>query len=261
MIKVVILISLLLLLPSDIWANNQWNLVWNDEFNGIIGTPPDPSKWTYEKIEHNHNGELQYYTDHPDNASLDGSGHLIIRAIREDFGDRRYTSARLNTVNKFERTYGFFEARIKIPSGKGIWPAFWMLGSNRELVGNPACGEIDIMENIGNQLFMNNNALHGPGYSGSHGLSQRTNMPFLLSDGFHVYGVEWAPNRARFYVDGVTTATFTINDLPRGTKWVFDHPMYMILNLAVGGQWPGSPDESTQFPAEMIVDYVRVYRK
>ncbi len=168
----------------------------------------------------------------------------------------------MKTSGKFEQQYGRFEARIKISYGQGMWPAFWMLGNDIGTVGWPTCGEIDIMENIGKEPAMVHGTIHGPGYSGGTGIGS----PFSLAKGrfaddYHLYAVEWEPNLVRFYVDNNLYATRTPADLPQGTKWVYDHPFFMILNLAVGGDWPGAPDNATVFPQTMLVDYVRVYKK
>jgi beta-glucanase (GH16 family) len=170
----------------------------------------------------------------------------------------------LKTQSKFAQTYGRFEARIKIPRGQGIWPAFWMLGDDVETgSGWPKSGEIDIMENIGKEPGMVHGTIHGPGYSGEHGIGAPYSLPAgqKFADDFHIFAVEWEPETIRFYVDGHLYATRTPADLPKGTKWVYDHPFFVLLNLAVGGSWPGSPDASSIFPQEMLVDYVRVYRR
>jgi beta-glucanase (GH16 family) len=169
----------------------------------------------------------------------------------------------MKTSVKFEQAYGRFEARIKIPYGQGLWPAFWMLGNDIATVGWPSCGEIDIMENIGREPGLVHGTIHGPGYSGNSAIG----APFSLSagqrfaDDFHVYAVEWEPNVIRFYVDTNLYATRVPGDLPPGARWVYDHPFFVLLNVAVGGYWPGSPDASTVFPQAMLVDYVRVYKR
>ena len=174
----------------------------------------------------------------------------------------KFTSARIKSRELFAQAYGRFEARIKIPSGRGLWPAFWMLGDNIKLVGWPSCGEIDVMENIGKEPATVHGTLHGPGYSAAAGISS----PYELHGGrnfagdFHLFAVEWEPNVIRFYVDNDLYATRTPADLPNGARWVYDHPFFIILNLAVGGNWPGPPDAKTSFPVSMLVDYVRVYQ-
>ena len=179
------------------------------------------------------------------------------------YGTCQYTSARLLTAGKVDVTYGRVESRLKMPGGQGLWPAFWMLGENIGSVGWPACGEIDIMENIGREPVTNHGSMHGPGYSGATPETAIYNLPggARFSDDYHVFAVEWEPNVVRFYVDGALYQTRTPADLPPGTKWVYDHPFFILLNVAVGGGWPGSPDGSTQLPQQMLVDYVRVYQK
>lgn len=248
-----------------------WTLVWSDEFNGASGAAVDGTKWVLETGGGGWgNNELEYYTNSTRNASTDGSGNLVITAIRETlarkfrcwYGQCQYTSARLKTQGKFNQAYGRFEARIKIPYGQGIWPAFWMLGNNIGTAGWPNCGEIDIMENIGREPAIAHGTIHGPGYSGANGIGSAYTLssgPF--SDTFHVFAVEWEPNVIRWYVDGNLYQTRTPADLPAGASWVFDHPFFMLLNVAVGGYWPGNPDATTTFPQKMYVDYVRVYRK
>lgn len=237
-----------------------WTLTWSDEFNG---SAIDASKWTYNTGGDGWgNNELEYYTNRPANAYLE-NGVLVIKAIREPFGNREYTSARLLTQGKFTQTYGRFEARMKLPYGQGIWPAFWMLGEDISTKGWPACGEIDIMENIGKEPFTVHGTIHGPGYFGGNGIGGAYSLPggAKFSDDFHVYAVEWEPAALRFYVDDQLYKTATPADLPAGAKWVYDHPFFLLLNLAVGGNWPGNPDSSTRFPQLLTVDYVRVYRQ
>jgi beta-glucanase (GH16 family) len=203
---------------------------------------------------------LECYTDRAENAALDGSGVPLRQA--ESFLARNYTSARLKTQGKFEHTYGRFEARIRIPKGQGIWPAFWMLGNDIGSAGWPTCGEIDIMENIGREPTTVHGTIHGPGYSGGNGIGASYSLPgnAPFADDYHVYAVEWEASAIRWYVDGNLYAR-TPADLPSGARWVYDHPFFMIMNVAVGGQWPGNPDGTTSFPQTMLVDYVRVYDK
>src|SRR6266851_965560 len=252
------------------YADNPavWKLVWSDEFDGPTGSAVDPSKWSFD-IGGNGwgNNELETYTSRTANAYRDG-GLLVIKALKETFtgSDNRtrdYTSARLLTKNKFTQAYGRFEARIKIPYGQGIWPAFWMLGDNINTAGWPTCGEIDIMENIGKEPSIVHGTFHGPGYSGGNGVSAAYTLSGgqKFSDDFHTFAVEWEPNVVRFYVDGLLYKTRTPADLPTGTSWVFDHPFFIVLNVAVGGYWPGNPDATTVFPQQMLVDYVRVYQR
>ena len=243
-------------------------LAWSDEFNGPDGSAVDSTKWTFDVGGKGWgNNELETYTSRTANAHLE-NGSLVIKAIKETFTGadkitRDYTSARLLTKNKFSQTYGRFEARIKIPFGQGIWPAFWMLGDNIDSVHWPNCGEIDIMENIGREPSVVHGTFHGPGYSGGKGIGAAYTLrgERKFSDDFHTFALEWEPNVVRFYVDGNLYQTRTPKDLPPGTSWVFDHPFFIILNVAVGGGWPGNPDTATVFPQQMLVDYVRVYKR
>jgi beta-glucanase (GH16 family) len=246
---------------------NNWVLTWSDEFNGADGTAPDPAKWTIETGGGGWgNNELEYYTSRSQNVHQE-SGNLVIQATKESFTGpdkvtREYTSARLKTAGLFAQRYGRFEARIKIPYGQGIWPAFWMLGNDISTVGWPTCGEIDIMENVGFEPTKVHGTLHGPGYSGANPLSGAYTLPSgRFADDFHVFAVEWEPNVVRFYVDGELYETRTPADVPSGSRWVFDHPFFVILNVAVGGNWPGSPDATSVFPQRMLVDYVRAYAR
>ncbi len=245
-------------------------LVWSDEFNGTDGAAPDSSKWTYDTGGNGWgNNELECYTNLTQNAQVQG-GNLVITAMHQPSyacsgGTMRdYTSARLKTQGLFNQAYGRFEARIKIPAGQGMWPAFWMLGNNITSVNWPACGEIDIMENIGKEPGTVHASLHS---SSTVAKTSDATAPFSLPGGqnfaadFHLYAVEWEPGTVRFYVDSNLYATFTQSQWPTGGAWTFDHPFFIILNAAVGGDWPGSPDNSTVFPQQMLVDYVRVYTK
>jgi len=245
-----------------------WKLVWSDEFDGPNGSAVDSSKWSFDVGGNGWgNNELETYTSRTANAHLEG-GLLVIKALKETFTGpdgitRNYTSARLPTKKKFSQAYGRFEARIKIPYGQGLWPAFWMLGDNIDIAHWPNCGEIDIMENIGKEPSIVHGTFHGPGYSGGSGVSAAYTLPNgrKFSDDFHTFAVEWEPNVIRFYVDGLLYRTRTPADLPAGTSWVFDHPFFIILNVAVGGGWPGNPDATTIFPQQMLVDYVRAYQR
>lgn len=245
-----------------------WMRTWTDEFDGPDHSLPDPEKWVLESGGGGWgNHELQTYTTRPANLSVEG-GHLVIRALRErhtgaDGIERSYTSARMKTLGRFSQAYGRFEARLQVPYGQGIWPAFWMLGDDIEKAGWPTCGEIDVMENIGREPTVVHGTIHGPGYSGGKGIGTAVRLPSeaRFADGFHEFAVEWEPQALRFYLDGTLYATRTPADLPAGAKWVFDHPFFIILNVAVGGDWPGKPDATTTFPQVMRVDYVRVYRR
>ncbi|MET7337066.1 family 16 glycosylhydrolase [Nonomuraea sp. NPDC005650] len=241
-------------------------LVWSDEFNGAAGSAVDQSKWRFDLGGSGWgNNEQQYYTNSTRNAAMDGAGNLVITARRENpanyqchYGTCQYTSARLLTAATFTRAYGRFEARMKLPRGQGIWPAFWMLGNDIGSVGWPNSGEIDIMENIGREPSTVHGTIHGPGYSGSGGIGAGYSIGGAFADAFHTFAVDWSPNLIIWYVDGVEYQRRTPADLG-GNRWVFDHPFFMIMNVAVGGYWPGYPDGTTTFPQTMSVDYVRVY--
>jgi beta-glucanase (GH16 family) len=234
-----------------------WVLDWSDEFDGA---KLDHAKWVEETGGHGFgNNELEFYTARPENVRVAG-GQLIIEARKEEWKGRHYTSARIKTAGLKERTYGRYEARIRIPRGQGIWPAFWMLGADCAKTGWPRCGEIDIMENIGKEPGIVHGTLHGPGYSGEHGFGAPSSLDAgAYADGFHLYAVEWEPGEIRWYRDGIPYHTARPNLVKGG--WVFEHPFFVILNLAVGGYWPGNPDAATTFPQQMLVDYVRVYRR
>jgi beta-glucanase (GH16 family) len=270
--------------------HTDWRLVWSDEFNESDGSAPDPRKWTCDIGVGGDgwgNQELEYYTNSPRNVVVQG-GNLVISAVKEKYTGRNirpegqdqnqspglttaeqgtvtreYTSARLKTQGLFSQTYGRFEARIKMSYGQGMWPAFWMLGDDSDKVGWPRCGEIDIMENIGKEPSKIHGSIHGPGPSGSatDDMTATYTLPAgqNFSDAFHIFALEWEPQAIRFYVDGKLYDTAIPSGLPKGTGWVFNHPFFLLLNLAVGGDWPGSPDDSTHFPQQMLVDYVRVY--
>jgi beta-glucanase (GH16 family) len=265
--KRMLLACLILLVPTLQAQSPNWQLTWSDEFNGTNGSPPDPAKWVIVTGGKGFgNNELETYTNRPANVQQQ-NGNLVITAQKEDLTGpdgihRHYTSARLNTQGHFAQTYGRFEARIQLPTGKGIWPAFWLLGDNHETNHWPNCGEIDILETIGAPDTMYS-TLHGPGYSGSKGISAKFPLPAgeSVHDAFHLYAVEWAPNDIKFFFDDHLVAHRTPADLPPNTAWVYDHPFYILLNLAVGGNWPGNPDDTTTFPQQMLIDYVRVYSK
>jgi beta-glucanase (GH16 family) len=234
-----------------------WTLDWHDEFDGPL---LDKTKWVAETGAGKWgNAELEFYTARPENLRVAG-GNLVIEARREDYQGSRYTSARIKTAGLVERTYGRYEARIKIPRGQGIWPAFWMLGADIGAHPWPRSGEIDIMENIGKEPNIVHGTVHGPGYSGAHanGRPQQLDRG-IYADDFHLYAVEWEPGEIRWYRDDVLYHTVRPDSV--GGDWVFEHPFFVLLNLAVGGDWPGNPDATTQMPQQMLVDYVRVYRR
>jgi beta-glucanase (GH16 family) len=235
-------------------------LTWQDEFDGPAGQAPDAAKWVHDVGTDWGNNQLEYDTDRTTNVALDGQGHLTIAARREDYLGCAYTSGRINTSGRFQQTRGRFEARIKLPVGQGLWPAFWLLGANIGSAGWPACGEIDVMEYRGQEPRVVHGSLHGPGYSGGSAITHRFESPRGTFDAdFHVFTVDWDEEKIAWSVDGTTYATATPADLPTGTTWVFGHPFFVILNVAVGGNFVGGPDASTVFPQTMTVDYVRVY--
>ncbi len=237
-------------------------LVWDDEFNGAMGAPPDPEKWTAEVGGDGWGNEQLEYDTKNQNAYQDGQGHLVLEARKNSsegfqcwYGPCQFTSARISTRGHFSFTYGRLEADIKIPSGQGIWSAFWLLGSDCATVGWPACGEIDIMENIGREPTTNHGTVHGPVYfSKSYEVPRGT-----LADAYHVFALQWDPSHLYFFVDGNNYATFDKADFTQ-QGWVFDRPFYIVLNVAVGGVWPGSPDNTTVFPQKMYISYIRLYK-
>ena len=256
-------------------VTNYLNIVWNDEFSQADGSSPDPTKWGYDIGGGGYgNNELEYYTSRTNNARIQG-GQLVIEADQESYGGSSYTSARMLTKGKWSWAYGRMEARIKIPRGQGIWPAFWMLGANTDSVGWPTCGEVDIMENIGktSDQGTDHGTIHGPqtgepsqcggDYNCYSGVGGTYTLPggAALADNFHIYAVEWTTNQIKWFLDGNQYFTATPASLPSGGTWVFTQPQFIILNVAVGGNWPGNPDGTTVFPQQMLVDYVRVYQE
>ena len=243
------------------------NLIIADEFD--VDGAPDPEIWGFD-IGNGPNGdgwgnqELQYYTDRNENVEVQ-NGFLIITAREESFEGSAYTSARLLTKGKFEQQYGRFEARMRLPYGQGIWPAFWMLGADIDTNPWPGAGEIDIMEYRGQEPTVVLGSVHGPGYCGSEAICDEpaeSKSYDLENDrfdtGFHGFGIEWGPGFVKFYVDDVLYNQLAPGDVPG--EWVFDKPFYILINLAVGGAFVGSPDSETVFPQTLLVDYVRVYQ-
>lgn len=241
-----------------------WSLTWSDEFDGPAGSAPDPATWQAEVGGHGWgNEELQYYTNGSDNAALDGASNLAIMVRRSDplvrdcrFAGCEYTSARLISKDRLTVCHGLVQARMRLPGGRGIWPAFWMLGDDIDEVGWPRCGEIDVMENFGTDPAVVHGTVHGPGYSGRGGVTASYTAPASLADDFHVYSVRWEPDRIRWYLDDELYGTVTHADL-RGNPWVFDHAFFLLLNVAVGGAFSQAPDGSVPFPQTMLIDYVR----
>jgi beta-glucanase (GH16 family) len=243
-----------------------WTLTWSDEFDGADGSAVDPTKWTHDVGGGGWgNQEREYYTDGAQNAVQQG-GALVITATPQGasqyscwYGTCLYTSARLLTKGLFSQAYGRFEARAQMPSGKGLWPAFWMLGANIDPVGWPACGEIDILETVGTDISTNHGSLHAPGFNPTGAYPLPGGAKY--SDAFHTFAIEWEPGTVRFYVDDQLYETRTTADVTAGGTWEFDHPFFLLLNVAVGGVWPGDPDSTTTFPQTLKVDWVRVYAK
>ncbi|MBP8238875.1 MAG: glycoside hydrolase family 16 protein [Saprospiraceae bacterium] len=238
----------------------NWQLVWSDDFDGAAGTLPDASKWAYDLGTGQGgwgNQELQSYTNNPANVSLDGNGNLVITAIR---AGNTFTSARVKTQGLFTQQYGRFEARMKTPYGPGIWPAFWMLGANIETVNWPQCGEIDIMELRGQEPNVIAGTLHGPGYSGGNAVTKKFGLTNSRFDAeYHIFAVEWDENKIDFFVDDFLYQRLERSDV--SGEWVYDNPFFMILNIAVGGNYVGFPTAQTPFPQRMIIDYVKVYQE
>jgi beta-glucanase (GH16 family) len=242
---------------------NGWQMIWADEFDGPANTQPDPAKWRYDLGGGGWgNGQLEFNTDQLANAHLDGSGQLVITAIKQPYGGNEYTSARLRTEGLLDQKYGKFEARIKLPTGGGLWPAFWLLGSTHTSRGWPECGELDIMEARGSEPEVNHGSAHGPGYSGGNPKTAAYTLDAgSFADGFHVFTLEWSPGEVHWFVDGNHYHALRAVDMPPDQRWVFDDgSMFMILDLAVGGWFGGEVDDSV-FPQSMVVDYVRVYER
>lgn len=237
---------------------NYTNLVMQDEFS--VDGALNNTLWGNDIGTGNNgwgNNELEYYTDRPENVRVE-NGMLKITARKETYMGAGYTSARILTKGKFAQKYGRFEARIKMPYGQGMWPAFWLLGDNSDAVVWPQCGEIDVMEFRGNVPSVVNGTVHGPGYSGATAITKSYTIPNDRFDtDFHVFGIEWGENYINYYVDDVLYNQITPSDVTG--EWVFNHPFYIIINLAVGGNYVGSPNSQTIFPQEMVIDYVRVY--
>ncbi|NJD21074.1 MAG: glycosyl hydrolase family protein [Melioribacter sp.] len=230
----------------------NYQLIWSDEFNS---TNINTSNWTYDIGGHGWgNNELEYYTNRTENAKV-VNGNLLIIARKESYGSNNYTSARLKTQGLKSFTYGKIEANIKLPSGKGLWPAFWMLGNNITQVSWPKCGEIDIMEHINTSSI-----IYGTMHWDNNGhVSSGGNYWGVGVQNFHVYSIEWNPQSINWFVDGSKYWSVNITNGVSNTG-AFHQPFFIILNLAVGGNWPGNPDSTTPMPDSMFVDYVRVYQ-
>ena len=236
---------------------------WSDEFDGSAGQPPDPRKWAHQVGAGGWgNNELERYTRNSANAATDGHGHLAIVARRPSGAPANfYTSARLTTGQRVAFGYGDIEARIRVPAGRGLWPAFWALGNDIDREGWPRSGEIDIMEVIGSSPSKTHGSIHGPTADDQeYRMSgKRAHRP-ALSRGFHVYGIRWLPDALQFKLDGHQYESIVRADLPADRRWVFNRPFFLLLSLAVGGDWPGPPNSDTHFPATMLIDWVRVTR-
>jgi len=243
-------------------------LVWDDEFNGTVSSGPDPTKWNYDLGVGDPpgwgNNELETYTSSRTNSLIvadpDATDGKAL-AIRAQTAGGSYTSARIQTASTFTFTYGRLEARAKVPTGIGCWPAFWALGANNPTVGWPACGEIDVMEWVGQTPSHIKGSLHATGYSGDNSLNEDSVLPNneSYSDAYHVFAVDWYADQIIFSMDGVVYEVQKKSGIPAGSAWPFDAPFFVILNFAVGGDWPGPPNASTVFPQDYRVDYVRVY--
>lgn len=259
--------------PSGATTTTSRRLLFDDEFDGAAGGLPSGSAWDPQEGAGWGTGQLQSYTARMQNVKLDGAGNLALIARKESYrgddGDAvGYTSARLQTKDRFSFTYGRVESRIKVPSGTGLWPAFWMLGDDIYTKGWPESGEIDVMETIGSLPKELNGTVHAPlgAWSGAADVDgtewtrgEIYTHATSLSDAFHVYAAEWKPGAIDFSIDGKVYFTINKSQMPAGGRWTFNHANHLLLNLAVGGEWPGSPTSATPFPSTMLVDWVRVY--
>lgn len=242
-------------MPADEDAINTGSM-WVQEFDGRAGAPPDPRIWTPDLGGGGWgDGQLQVYTASAANAALDGAGCLRITARREP--DGTVTSARLTTRNSFATQYGRVEVRMKVPGGRGTWPAFWMLGTDIDQVGWPDCGEIDVVEHVGTDPTRCHGTVHGPGYCGlAGGIGEAMDARTDLSAGFHDHAVHWDGDGITWLLDGRPHHHLGPGDVPG--PWPFDHPFFLVLNLAIGGHWPDQETEDPTLPAELLVDRVRV---
>jgi beta-glucanase (GH16 family) len=252
-----------------------WVQVWSDEFDGAAGARIDSTRWSYETGDGCQQGicgwgnnEKEYYSDASENIALNGQGQLMIVArpapagLTCSYGPCRYTSARITTRGKLLAAPGKVEARIKVPAGQGLWPAFWMLGHTSPGIPWPACGELDIMENKGSQPSTTSSAIHGPGYSGATPFAHSNSLASgVLSDDFHVFAVEWDSAAVRFFIDGNAHYGVTRAAIEHYGSSILDQTFFLMLNLAVGGHFDGDPQSDSIFPATMLVDYVRVYTR
>ena len=260
-------------------SSRDWVEVWSDDFDGAAGARVDSTKWRYEIGDGCQQGicgwgnnEKEYYADAAENIALDGQGHLTIVARTAPrgeggglvcyYGACRYTSAKITTRGLMDALPGRVEARIKLPAGQGLWPGFWMLGRDHPTTPWPACGELDIMEHRGSQPSTTSSAVHGPGYAGGASFNHAHTLERgAYADDFHAFAVEWDSVGARFFVDGAIHYSITRATVERAGPFVLDQPFFVILNLAIGGNFDGDPASDAIFPATMLVDYVRVYRR
>ena len=258
--------------PASAAPPPGYHLTWSDEFDQPVNTPPDKAHWSYDTGDSGYgNNEMENYVSDlqhahivADPAATDGKAlQILVTYNGQGLSHGNFRSARLLSRDKVTVQYGYIEARVQMPSGQGIWPAFWLLGADISApgVGWPNCGEIDVMENKGSQPAINGSSLHGPGYSGSNPLTREYTLPGgkLFKDGYHTFGLLWARDSVMFSVDGQPFETRTPADVP-GKTWAFNHPFFFIINVAVGGNFSGSPDATTVFPQKMLVDYLRVYK-
>jgi beta-glucanase (GH16 family) len=249
---------------SNPLPDRNFKLIWEDNFDGSTGDSPNSENWNYEigtGIDGWGNQELQYYTNRPKNISLDGKGNLVITAVQEQYQGSSYTSARITSKDKQEFKYGRIEARLKTPFSQGLWPAFWMLGADIDETPWPSAGEIDIMEMRGQAPRIIAGSIHGPGYSGGNAVTESfTLFNTRFDTEFHVFAVEWGEDFIDFFVDNRLYQRLTPQSLPIGTEWVYNKDFFLLLNVAVGGNYVGAPNENSRFPQTMIVDYVRVYQ-
>ena len=240
----------------------QWTEVWSEHFDGTEGSPPDPSVWVHDIGGDGWgNNQLEYNTGRSENIRLNGDGQLIIEAFREDYEGNAYTSGRLKTAGLKSFEHGRLEINAKMPSGQGVWPALWLLGDRFEEVGWPNCGEIDIMEMRGDEPNTIIGTVHGPGYSGGDGVGGSTTQTESLADGFHSYVLEWDPGHIVWRLDGERFHTLTRGDLPEGAAWVFDQSFFLLMNVAVGGNFLENPTDATTFPVQMVVDSVQYWTR
>lgn len=265
MISITIIVSLFFLScfareqqsPTTQVDKPEWTLVWSDEFNGVAGSHPDSTKWGYNTGDY---GNGAYYTTNAQNCFQDGKGNLVIRAIADSVSHPpfSYTSAFIKTKGKFSQKYGRFEARIKFPRGEGIWPGFWLGGDN--YLKWPQCGEVDIAEHRGKNPYTIQASVHGPAEPlGKNSIAYDYIEP--LADDYHIYAVEWDENGFKFYLDNICYHSITSTQLLASNNWVFDQPYFILFDLFIGGSWAGNPNKDTVFPADMHVDYIRVYQK